>query len=418
MNYYQKVVNIIGCGFAGIECALFLARHDIKVHIFDIHKEYKCNCDRCKKIKECEKEELFEGLLRRELNYLGSPLIREEDRLIRAGYSGCLATKILEYGKKLVKINKNIEYFEACISQLNPREINVISTGSNTDEKMFNFLLNKFGSMRCFNKLSVCPIVDNIEISALKRKEGDNEYFYLPLDYNEYLKFVNSIIKVINSLGKENTKNLCANTIEELAVKGRDALRSFCLMPIYLKDLKEKPYAVLTLKKMERGYRLEGISSKLSRQNQLEIIKSLKGFSDVELLQEGNVEDAVYINSKYVINEFNQSVQDKNLFFAGAILGLSNFHDCIASGYMTALNVYKYYNDMKMVPLPNSSLMGRLAQKIISTSLLKKNSNLENYDIIANQDDYANPSLLESLFNNSVGGLLKFKEDYRYGEHV
>ncbi len=417
MNFYQRVVNVIGCGFAGVECALFLAGHGVKVHLFDIHKDYKCNCARCRNEKECEKEELWTELLKQELIYLGSPLIKEEQRLRKEGYPGCYAKSILQYGKELVRNNKNIEYFEACISELNPKEINVIATGSNTDEKMFNFLLQKYGPMRCFNKQMVCPIVNGIDESYLKIKKGDSEHLYLPLNYNEYLKFVNTIVKVINELGGKRC-NFCEHTIEDLAWKGRDALRAYSLMPIYLEDVSEKPYAVISLKKSEHGYILEGISSKLDEARQLEIIKSIKGFENAALIKKSEVEDAVYLNAKYVINEFNQSKQDKNVFFAGSILGLHNYYDCIASGFMTAMNVYKYYNDMQMLSLPQSSFIGLLSHKIISTSLLKQNVNRENYDIIQTKDDIASPTFLEKLFNRSVESLTRFKEEYLHGKHV
>ena len=416
MSFYQRVVNVIGCGFAGIECALFLAGHGVKVHLFDDAKNYSCNCARCKAERESEKEELWTGLLKRELLYLGSPLIKEEERLIEGGYSGCIATKVLQYGKELVKNSKNIEYFEACISQLNPKEINVIATGSNTDERLFQFLLHKYGSMRCFNKQLVCPIVTGIDESYLKIKKGDSEHLYLPLSYSEYLKFVNTIIKVLNELGTD--RHFCEHTIEDLAWKGKDALRNFALMPVYLEDVSERPYAVLTLKKSERGYILEGISSQLDAASQNQIIKSLKGFERAVLEKKAEVEDAVYLNAKYVINEYNQSSQDKNIFFAGSILGLSNYYDCIASGFMTAMNVYKYYNDMHMLCLPGSSFLGLLSHKIISTSLLKENANRENYDIIETRDDYAKPSFIEKLFNRSVESLTRFKEEYLHGKHV
>ena len=35
-----NVVNVIGCGFAGIETALFLAGHGVKVHVFDCGRTY------------------------------------------------------------------------------------------------------------------------------------------------------------------------------------------------------------------------------------------------------------------------------------------------------------------------------------------------------------------------------------------
>ena len=188
-------------------------------------------------------------------------------------------------------------------------------------------------------------------------------------------------------------------------------------MPIYLEGLKEKPYAVITLKKVNTGYSIEGFSSKLNSQSQLNILKSLKAFENITLLKESGVENAVYINSKYVINEFNQSLQDHNLFFAGSILGLSSYYDCIASGLYTAMNVYKYYNGKKMIALPSSSIIGSLAKKVINSNLLKRNNNCENYDILK-QDDYYSPTVIEKLFNRSVESLVRFKEEYSNGKYV
>lgn len=416
MNCYLPVVNVIGCGFAGIECALFLAGHGIKVHVFQMHRNYKCNCDRCTGKIDGQKEEMWKGLLKRELSFLGSPLIKEEERLTREGYGGCLASRLLAYGEDLVKKNENIEYFEAGISQVNPREINIIATGSNTDEGMFEYLTNKFGSMRCFRHLQVNPVIDNIDTSLCCRREGDDGHLFLPLEYSEYLNFVNAIIKEVNRLDEARLK-FCQNTIEELACRGKDALKNYALMPIYLDGVKEKPYAVVTLKKVNTGYSIEGFSSKLNSQSQLNILKSLKAFENITLLKESGVENAVYINSKYVINEFNQSLQDHNLFFAGSILGLSSYYDCIASGLYTAMNVYKYYNGKKMIALPSSSIIGSLAKKVINSNLLKRNNNCENYDILK-QDDYYSPTVIEKLFNRSVESLVRFKEEYSNGKYV
>ena len=33
MRFNRSFINVIGCGYAGIECALFLAGHGHKVHI-------------------------------------------------------------------------------------------------------------------------------------------------------------------------------------------------------------------------------------------------------------------------------------------------------------------------------------------------------------------------------------------------
>lgn len=418
MKYYQQVVNVIGCGFAGIECALFLAGHGIKVHVFNVKRKYNCNCPYCSGAKISSKEELFEGLLKRELVLLGSPLMKEEERLRREGFKGCISEKLLQYGENLVKNNKNIEYFEACIHQLNPKEINIIATGGYTDEGMYEFLLNKYGSMRCFKNFQINPVFMNVDLNKLYQREGDDDHYFLPLDYMEYLQFINSVVKVMNRLGKAFSKDLVENTMEELVCKGKDCLKNYAMMPIYLSQLSHKPYAVLTFKKVENGLMLDGISSKLDGESQLEIFQNLKGFENAILVQKADVKSSVYINAKYVVNEYNQSMQDEKIFFAGSILGIDNYVDCIASGIYTAMNVNKYYSGYRMVELPNNCCIGSLAQKIISTNLLKRNGNFENYDIIDKQADYSSPKVIEFLFNRSIESLAKFKEEYIYGKHV
>ena len=410
----HPIINIIGGGFAGIECALKLAGHGIKVHMFNSPCDYSCNCKFCRGEKEDQKEMLQNKLLIQELNYLGSPLIREETRLREQNYTGCCATKILEYGKNLVKNNRYIEYFDICISELNPREINVIATGPCTDEKLFNYLIKKFGSMRCFNKENESPIVRDIDESLLKEKKGDKEYLYLPLEYDEYIRFVNSVIKVLNRLSQDKRKNFYQNTIENLVMLGKDALKDFAMKPIYLEGLEHRPYAVLTLHKEKEGFKLKRIFSNFDKDSQIEILHSIKALQNAEIINQGEVKNRIYINSKYMINEFNQSVQDKNIFFAGGILGLNSYYDCIASGLITGLNIYKYYNGKNMILLPQSSMIGSLPEKL---KLQGRGKDSLSYEIKDNEKGL-NQLFVEKFYKMSEESIMKFKEEYIYGKYV
>ena len=397
MNYYNKVVNVIGCGYAGIECALFLSGHGVKVHMFDAGLSYSCNCKKCTGQERTFEEEL----LKEELKLLGSPLIKEEENLTKAGLENCIACELLTAGKELVKKDKNIQLFEACLSELNPKEINVIATGSHTDEKMFDFLMRKFGSMRCFNHMYKYPLVDGVREGELYSK---GEEYYLPLSYDQYLTFVNTIIKVLNRLDISFNK-FCPNTMEELACKGKDCLKNHAMMPVYLEC--KRPYAVLRLHKEAKGYRLEGLSSQLDRASQLEIIRSINGLEGAELIESGDVTDSVHLNSKYVVNEFNQAQKDKNIFFAGSLLGAEGVIDCIASGLYTAMNVNKYIKDLPMLTLPKSSLIGRHMERF-SSSAKEGFGGLDILDL-SNAGDRA---------KRSFESLEKFKEEYIYGKYV
>ena len=416
MNYMMPVVNVIGGGFAGIECALFLSSHGIKVHLFDVQSDEKCNCDFCNGRSKSEKTLLLEGVLRKELLLLGSKLIKEEDRLASEGYIGCIAEKMLAYGRELISSSKNIEVFSAKISQLNPSEINVIATGSSTDKKMYDFLREKFGSMRLFRQKHICPIVDNIDKGVCYEK-GDS--LYIPLNYDEYLHFVNTIIKVLNRENLSYNHRFIRNTIEELACMGRDAIKNHAMMPIYIENIR-RPYAVVRLSLRERGYGIEGISSLLSDTSQLEIIRSIRGLEKATLLRASTVKDSVFINSRFVINDFNQSLQDHNIFFAGGILGIEDYLGAIASGLYTAMNVNSYVQGKTMVTLPPDSLIGELSRKITNADFVKRSI----YEISYNKNNFLESVektcsvSIEKLFNRSKESLIRFKEVYTNGKYV
>ena len=239
-------------------------------------------------------------------------------------------------------------------------------------------------------------------------REGElyskGEEYYLPLSYDQYLTFVNTIIKVLNRLDISFNK-FCPNTMEELACKGKDCLKNHAMMPVYLEC--KRPYAVLRLHKEAKGYRLEGLSSQLDRASQLEIIRSINGLDGAELIESGDVTDSVHLNSKYVVNEFNQAQKDKNIFFAGSLLGAEGVIDCIASGLYTAMNVNKYIKDLPMLTLPKSSLIGRHMERF-SSSAKEGFGDLDILDL-SNAGDRA---------KKSFESLEKFKEEYIYGKYV
>ena len=163
---------------------------------------------------------------------------------------------------------------------------------------------------------------------------------------------------------------------------------------------------------------MENISSKLPPECQQEIYRSLPGFENSVLVRAADVVDAVHINTKFVLNDFNQCVMDENVFFAGSILGLSDFVDRVASGMTTAICANKYSCGQSMHALPEKSCIGKLQHKIISSNLQKKNENLHNYDIISSQVAVEGLNNLEKMFSTSVEALAKYKEEYIYGKYV
>lgn len=400
MPFNRKFVNIVGAGFAGIECALFLANHGVKVHIFDSGKIFEKDVfdENSSPVKEKTKI-----LLIKELERLGSPLIRE-------GELGGLSEKeILLLGKRLLQEHENIKVINACVHELNPNEVTVIATGSYTDEGMSDFLVKSFGGMLCSSYMPLYPIFQ-------KSGRGLDERFgnlLLGLSYDEYLKFINSVLDEIRE-GDILEKDMFSGTIEKLVFENKTALRDFSLRPVISKK-NTHPYATIKFVKNDRGLLGVGLASSLSREAQERIFSNINFLKDAPLVSEGKMLKVCQISSPYVVSHFHQSLTDKNIFFAGSILGISGYVDCIASGLYTALNVLKYVREDEMVKLSNKTAIGKMAE-VIATEDRIMGGFLEDYHIFS-KSDLEKENIDDEFASRSLKELANFKEDYN-GKYV
>ena len=127
------------------------------------------------------------------------------------------------------------------------------------------------------------------------QKEFDDEFLYLPLNYQEYIDFINHIVKGLNEEIDEKDFKLVENTMEDLVDKGKDNLKNYAMMPVLLKEINEKPYAVLKLRKTEKGFRIEEISSKFGLINQMQVFSSLNGFENSIIVKKADALDICFL---------------------------------------------------------------------------------------------------------------------------
>lgn len=415
--YRPKLVNVIGSGFAGIECALFLASHGIKVHLFNIERANKDDyVDFVEKIQlnPSKKRKIFEDVLLKELEMMGSPLVRyalkENIPFERQNYM-----QLIQYGREMIDNNENINVFPISINQINPSEITVIATGNHTNEKLMDFLIYYFGYMNCFKKVGIFPIFTNVNESKLYPKPDDKNRFYLPLTYEKYIRFIN-LIKYYSHQVDENFV-FEENTMEWFVNRGRDDFRNFALRQVYVEGFEEKPYAVIRIKKTEHGYRMDDVASTFSQEVQEDIFRSLEAFKDSKLFKKADVVSSCLLNSKFIINEFSQSVKNENLFFAGSILGIDGALDNIATGLVAGININKYFNDYLMEPMPDDTCIGAIMKGLTSLEEVKPQMFFEDYRLIKN-DDLDDKDIVAKLFSKSATSLKKFKEKYKNGKRI
>lgn len=375
MMKINKIVNIIGAGFAGIESALFLASHDIKVHIFDIGENYKCDMSSCELLyKNNENSHFARDILRSELKFLESPLINIEEKFHKNGLveCGCLSSRLLEESRKLINNNKNIQVFKALVNEIDIDEPTLIATGPHSQGQLFDWLKKQYGSMRCQDGLYESPVLDSVDENLLFKKEDDNsDDLYYPFDYDEYLKFVNRIVKAHNDfLDFTGAKKVESgiNSIEKLIEQGKDALKTQALRPCKLLGYNDRPYAVLKIKKVPLGFELCGLYSSMPKILQDMVFTSLKPFKNSKLIKVAQIKQNLFINSPYVINEFMQSIKNPHIFFAGGITGCQGHLEAMASGLMASYSILCQFYGKNFVSLPYGSVIGSLSRKIISSN--------------------------------------------------
>ena len=410
----RSVVNVIGCGYGGIEAALFLAGHGIKVHVFSHEKFYKENAQ----IEENKtaSQQLYESLLEKELALLGSPLIRKKQQLSADGVTSCLDELLLSYGLNMIKNNENIEFFDASISTLSPNEISIIASGPRTDKELFDYLTAKFGSLKCLQALPIFPVIKGIDISKLYQKSEDE--FLLPLDEKQYLFLVNRIkLYVMHEKTEDKNFQILPNTIEDLALHHRENLRTYSMMPQMMEG-RERPYATICIKRKREGFILPNISSSLPQFSQGEILRTLCGLENFEFVRPAGVNKGSYINPVHVVNEFCQSRQEPVIFFAGGIMGMGGHLNCIASGLYTAMNVYKYIQDKQMIGMSEDAALGKFIKKLTKENITKPRPLIISEEILEDVEEEDLEKISAKCLEKSLAALEKFKEEYKNGKYV
>lgn len=410
----RTVVNIIGSGYAGIEAALFLAGHGVKVHVFSNETMYK-ESGKLGSENKTISGELYEQLLTKELCLLGSPLARKKEELKKQNVN-CMDPLLLSYGLNMISDNENIEVFNANVREISPYEVTIIATGQRTDDKMFEYLTGRYGTMKCVSALPVFPVIEGIE-DAFVYQRGDE--FLISLTEEEYNMLVSEISRHAMEEKRENESfKIHQNTIEDLALHFKENLRSYALMPQRVYDAGIKPYATLTLKRSEEGFVMQNISSCLPNHRQEEIFKLLNALRNCKFVRYAGINEGRFVNPIHMANEFCQSIQDPNVFFAGGILGIGGHMNSIASGLWTAMNVYKLLGRKQMVKISPECAFGKLIQKLTKDSSVKIRQLITNDDIMQSEYVVNLEEYLDECYQKSVKALEKFKEDYKHGKYV
>ena len=401
-------VIIIGAGLAGSEAALQLAKQNIKVKLYEMrpqkstgaHVSENCAEFVCSNSLGSADITNASGLLKHEMELLGGELIKVAyESRVPAG--NALAIDRVGFSKKvteLIENNENIELVREELTEI-PNDVPVIiASGPLTSDNLANSIkdFTKTEHLHFFD--AIAPIVEkdsiNFDIAfwASRYDKGEASYINCPMNKEQYEKFYQILTTSERIELKEFEKGAkfferCL-PVEVLASRGVDTLRFGPMKPVGLIDKRtnQENWAVVQLRQDDAAkslFNLVGFQTNLKWGAQKELIHSIPGLENANIVRYGVMHRNTFISSPKVLNATLNTRQRENLFFAGQITGVEGYTESIATGLLSGINMAKYLSNEPLIKLPQETMLGALCNYISSSELKHFQPMNSNWAVVA-----------------------------------
>ena len=320
------------------------------------------------------------GLLKKEMELLGGELIKiaranavpagSALAIDREGFSTAVTQRI--------ECDDNINVIKEEVSEI-PEGCTIVASGPLTSDALANSIkeFTKSEHLHFFD--AIAPIVEKDSIDfdkafwASRYDKGEASYINCPMNKDEYEKFYNILINAPKIELKEFEKDAkffeSCLPIEVLASRGVDTLRFGPMKPVGLVDKRTgiENYAVVQLRQDNSArtlFNLVGFQTNLKWGSQKELLQSIPGLENVNIVRYGVMHRNTFINSPKVLNPSLQARERSDLFFAGQLTGTEGYTESIATGMLAGINAANYILGNQLIVLPKVTMLGALTQYI------------------------------------------------------
>lgn len=381
-------ITIIGGGLAGCEAAWQAAQRGVSVVLHEM-KPVKFSPAHhlsglaelvCSNSLRGDSLDNAVGLLKEELRRCGA-LTMEAAEATRVPAGGALAVDRLLFSDYVTeKINAHplirVEHGET--SEIPSDGLLIIASGPLTSDALAESLGELTGDRLYFYD-AIAPIVaaDSLDMTrvfaASRYGKGDgDDYLNCPLNEEEYLRFVDELVRGEKVPSKDFEKVVhfegCM-PVEEIAARGIETLRFGPMKPVGLVDPRSgrEPHAVIQLRAENRDktmYNLVGFQTKLVYGAQRRIFRLIPGLENVEFVRLGSMHRNTFINSPALLQPSQQMKNEPRILFAGQITGVEGYVESAASGFLAGVTAAAIAQDRESVVPPPETALGALMAHI------------------------------------------------------
>lgn len=381
-------VKVIGAGLAGSEAALQLAKRGIKVKLYEMRPVKSTGAHKTENFAEfvCSNSlgasdcSNASGLLKREMEILGGELIKiARGCAVPAGNALAIDRELFSQTvTDKINAEPNIEVIREEVSEIPDGNV-IMASGPLTSDLLAESVRMFTESEHLYFFDAIAPIVEKDSIDfdkafwASRYDKGEASYINCPMNKEQYEKFYDILINAPKIELKEFEKNAkffeSCLPIEVLASRGVDTLRFGPMKPVGLVDKRtgEDNYAVVQLRQDNSAktlFNLVGFQTNLKWGAQKELLQSIPGLENVNIVRYGVMHRNTFINSPKLLNASLQTRKRANLFFAGQITGTEGYTESIASGMLAGINMARYLSGETLLELPQETMLGALTRYI------------------------------------------------------
>lgn len=388
-------VKIIGAGLAGSEAALQLAKRGIKVKLYEMrpakstgaHVTGDCAEFVCSNSLGSYDPTNASGLLKHEMEILGGELINiAKNNSVPAGNALAIAREDFSIAvTKKIKQNPNIDLINEEITEI-PDGYVIIASGPLTSDDFAKSIqmFTKSEHLHFFDAIAPIVELDSIDFNkafwGTRYDKGEASYINCPMNKEEYEKFYNILINSprieLHEIDKNTKFFESCLPVEVLASRGFNTLRFGPMKPVGLIDKKTgiENYAVVQLRQDNSAktlFNLVGFQTNLKWSAQKELVHSIPGLENANIVRYGVMHRNTFINASQVLEPTFETKERQGLFFAGQITGTEGYTESIAGGLLAGINMYQRIIGKEPYIFPKETMLGAIANYITDKAHLK-----------------------------------------------
>ena len=381
-------VKVIGAGLAGSEAAYQLASKGIEVDLYEMRPKKMTPAHKTEKFAELVCSNSLRsnslhngvGLLKEEMRRFNSFIMEAAEKYqVPAGSALAVDREgFSSYITETLRANPHIHVIEEEVDEI-PEGPLIIASGPLSSEKMCTALQNYFQKDFFHFFDAIAPIIykDSIDFDIAYYKsrysDSDDAYINLPMTQEEFFAFYTELVnaKTIDLHEFEQVFFEGCMPIEEMARRGVKTMLFGPLKPVGLRDETHHPYAVVQLRQdnaKDSLYNIVGFQTHLTYGEQKRVFRMIPGLQNAEFARYGEMHRNTYINSPSLLKPTYQDKNRDDLFFAGQLTGVEGYVESAASGLLAAMNMTLLLKGKELFTLPDTCMMGAMANYITHAS--------------------------------------------------